>query len=136
VKWPKNGVCLSKALVVPTRLYLRYKSTVTNIIFSAFIYMNMAHSLVLLSFLLLFTFSNTLLAQDTQWTTPPPAGNTQDFTENPIYVVNSVVQLAWVTSSSSYSIWLWQQAGGGIGAATTGSQIYSEQFLILVIPFR
>jgi hypothetical protein len=88
--------------------------------------MNMAHSLVLLSFLLLFAFSNTLLAQDTQWTTPPPAGNTQDFTENPVYAVNSMVQLAWVTSSNSYSIWLWQQAGGGIGAATTGSQIYSK----------
>ena len=87
----------------------------------------MAHSLVLLSFLRLFTFSNTL-AQDTQWITPPPAGNAQDFTESLIYAVNSVVQLAWGTSSNSYSIWLWQQAGAGIGAAYTGSPIYSEQF--------
>jgi len=128
VNWLKNGVRLPKPLVVPTRLYLRYRSTVTNILSSAFIYMNMAHPLVLLSFLLLFTFSNTLLAQDTQWITPPSAGNNQDFTANPIYVVNSVVQLAWVTNSNSYSIWLWQQAGGGIVSATTGSQIYSKQF--------
>lgn len=89
--------------------------------------MNMAHSLVL-SFLLLFTFTNTSLAQDTQWTTPPPAGNDKDFTKNPLYAVNSVVQLAWVTNSDSYSIWLWQEAGGGIVSATTGSQIYSKQF--------
>jgi hypothetical protein len=124
----KNGVYLSKPLVVPARLCLRYRSTVTNILISAFIYMNMAHSLVLLNFLLLFTFSNTLFAQETQWITPPSSGNNLDFTADPVYAINSEVQLAWVTNSNSYSIWLWQQAGGHIGSATTGSQIYSKQF--------
>lgn len=74
-----------------------------------------------------FALSRTLSAQDTYFTTPPTPGSQLDFSKDPVYAVNSQVQLGWVTNVQSYSVWLWQQAGGDFSSATCGSQIYCKR---------
>lgn len=93
----------------------------------------MIHSLALDLFLFC-AFSSPLLAQNTYFTTPPPTGPEQSFDSDPVYAVNSQVQLGWVTNVESYSIWLWQQAGGPLESATCGSQIYSKSIARRLFP--
>lgn len=96
--------------------------------FKSLIGVDMIRSLAL-DFFLFCAFLGPLSAQNTYFTTPPPAGAELSFDSDPVYAVNSQVQLGWVTNVGSYSIWLWQQAGGQLDSATCGSQIYSKSIL-------
>jgi hypothetical protein len=98
-----------------------------------FINVDMIH-LLAPDFFLFCAFLSPLLAQNTYFTTPPTAGAELSFHSDPVYAVNSQVQLGWVTDVGSYSIWLWQQAGGKLGSASCGSQIYSRSILRRLSP--
>lgn len=103
--------------------------------FKFLIDVDMIHSLAL-DFFLFCAFLGPLLAQNTYFTTPPSAGAELSFDSDPVYAVNSQVQLGWVTNVGSYSIWLWQQAGGQLGSAACGSQIYSKSILRRLFPVK
>lgn len=63
-------------------------------------------------------------AQSVTWITPPNAGASVDYTNNPVVSIGSVYDLQWTSSLDTYSIWLWQQDTGR-GYTYPGNSIYS-----------
>lgn len=76
--------------------------------------------------LLLSVYIRIALAQTlAYWYTPPNAGETSNYDENPTLTIGNVFELRWTTVIDSYQIVLWQQ-NLDIDTSMYGSAVYSE----------
>ena len=62
---------------------------------------------------------------------PNTGGGNNDYSENQVYQVNTILPVSWATKYVSYQFELWQQAIGG-NSATKGPTIYCEHSLPLL----
>jgi len=69
--------------------------------------------------------------QEGYWITPPVSGASVDFRANPIYSLDSVQRLEWVSYIQNYSVLLWQQNSTSPGAIHSANPLFSMITLCL-----
>jgi hypothetical protein len=64
---------------------------------------------------------------NTAFTTPNSAGLEDNYNDDQVYLLNSVLDVSWFTNFTSYSVYLWQQDLVGGSAAQSQAAIFSGQ---------
>lgn len=86
--------------------------------------------------LLLSVYTRIALAQTlAYWYSPPNAGATSNYDENPTLTIGEVFELRWTTVIDSYQIVLWQQ-NLDIETSMYGSAVYSESRILPYISVK
>ncbi|KAF2494768.1 hypothetical protein BU16DRAFT_527754 [Lophium mytilinum] len=70
-------------------------------------------------------FAIAISAESNFWLFPGRAGDSNDYSLDPIFPLSSTQRLQWNTDFDTYNLTLWQQSSPG-GAATSGAIIYAK----------